>query len=289
MSDPTNPENPEATPSAIFSVRLRIRSHTYVLSAEALALFKDQACIIEIDDITESTFLVGHSSNKIGQGSDAKTFMRHSAPALSRFLMCLNVGTLGHFEWESKAPPHPHFLMFDHGEKKVSSIRYPSSYFIEGYEPTPLTAGMVLRAAQVFIGMCREDKLHVLTEYLKGVYHLGLNFYDLSFEKEAFANFYRSFEYFITNRHLKQRGLINEYKQISKFLIETGAPDTIMEMFKELYILRGEQVMHAQKEQRPITWEDAFKMKLLADHAIQSHYRPFWENPSFNPPGNPGN
>jgi hypothetical protein len=100
----------------------------------------------------------------------------------------------------------------------------------------------------------------------------------VSFRKEAFANFYRSFEFFVTNRILKAKKLKSELNEIVRVLRMLDVKEEAITVFyKELYRLRSEQVMHSQKEQVEITWDDVGNMKLFTDITMQAFYKPIWE------------
>jgi hypothetical protein len=60
-----------------------------------------------------------------------------------------------------------------------------------------------------------------------------LDFFDIPFRKEAFANFYRSFEYFVTNRILKTKKLKNELKQFKEVLQSLDLKPEVVQMFAE--------------------------------------------------------
>jgi hypothetical protein len=123
----------------------------------------------------------------------------------------------------------------------------------------------------VFGSLAQERKPYFRTEYLKGVYHFGLEFFDLTFRKDAFANFYRCFEHFIADRVLSVRKLQNECKQLTGGLRKLRVPEVVVNMFKnELYPLRSAQVMHSQTEQVEIEWEKVAKIKALTDTAMQA-------------------
>lgn len=201
------------------------------------------------------------------------------------WLLSLNVGGVAHFDFAQK----------DLGGRILKA--FPKSV---GATPTfvAMTAAGKFdefdvafdeedsrRAGLVFIAAAKESESWILDEYIKGLYHFGGSIYGIEFWKDAFANFYRLFEYFVTRRLLVQKKLANEVKEIEKALTQCGVPMAIIEMFsQEVYRLRSSQVMHAQAEQHEIGPEEAGKAKILCDLAMLSAYRPIWQKTLGPPP-----
>ena len=63
---------------------------------------------------------------------------------------------------------------------------------------------------------------------------MGLSFADINFDKEAFANFYRSFEYFITRKILQVKMLKKEVMDLSKGLRMSGLSDEFIVEFESI-------------------------------------------------------
>ena len=125
----------------------------------------------------------------------------------------------------------------------------------------------------IYGSILREEDQSFRREYLKGIIHSDIGFADLSFYREAFANFYRSFELFVTSRILKKTKLKNELKAIQDALLSLGLPHEMCDEFQTLYRLRSEQVMHAQRLPREIESEDVLKIKVFADYVLYKYYR----------------
>src|SRR4030042_1528926 len=79
--------------------------------------------------------------------------------------------------------------------------------------------------------LLREAEEDFRREYLKGIIHLNAGFGDLVFHREAFANFYRAFEYFVTARVLKKTKLANEGKELNEGMALMGLTDQFCEAF----------------------------------------------------------
>jgi hypothetical protein len=112
---------------------------------------------------------------------------------------------------------------------------------------------------------------------LKGLIHLSLNYPGTHFEKDAFSNFYRTFEHLVTNRLLGKKKLKNELKEMSAVLSTLGLSSELLEEFRKLYVIRGSQAMHSQHIPELTSREDTMKMKVFTDVVIYKVYKPLWE------------
>jgi hypothetical protein len=217
-------------------------------------------------------------SNDFPTLSKIEEFTAFASYSLSYFLMALNIGSLGHLDWETKIQATPIYSLFNHDLKQGVGIGSGGNYQYPPDAINPLTENDVKHSILIFGALSKENDQNVRKEYLKGLYHYGLDFFDISFRKEAFANFYRSFEFIVTNRILKTKKLKNELKQFKDVLQSLDLKPEVVQMFaEELYPLRSEQVMHSQRQQIEIEWEQVSKMKYLTDVTMQSAYRPIWE------------
>jgi hypothetical protein len=233
---------------------------------------------VKICDVSASTFFLEMRSNDFPTLSKTEEFAAFASFSLSYFLMALNIGSLGHFDWELKTQAKPIYALFNHDLKQGIGIGSTGNYSYPSDAISPLTETDVKHSILIFGALSKENDQNVRKEYLKGLYHYGLDFFDVSFRKEAFANFYRSFEFFVTNRILKTKKLKNELKQFKEVLQALGLKPEVVQMFaEELYPLRSEQVMHSQRQQTEIEWEQVGKMKFLTDVTMQSSYKPIWE------------
>lgn len=264
------------------SLFCHVRCHSHTLSEAAFRLLASPDCTIKVRDVTASTFFLEVQSSDYPALSKIEEFTAFGSYSLSFFLMALNVGSLGHFDWAAKTQAIPIYSLFNHDMKQGVGISSGANYIYPAEAVSPLIETDINHAILVFGALSKEDDKNVRQEYLKGLYHHGLDFFDVSFRKEAFANFYRSFEFFVTNRILKEKKLSNELKQFREVLRSLNLKAEIVQMFaEELYRLRSEQVMHSQRKQIEIEWEQVSKMKFLTDVTMQEFYRPIWEE-DFN-------
>ncbi|MEQ1861834.1 MAG: hypothetical protein ABMA13_18095 [Chthoniobacteraceae bacterium] len=261
------------------SIFCQIRSHSHFFEPGVFEMLERPSCHINVYDVKEDTFFLGiHSEhsppNSRADFNEAGTFI------LSEFLIALNVGSMGHFEWAAKTAAPPTYSLFNKDTRSAVGLASARHYKYPE-KKSPLTNEDLGRAVVVFEGLCNEPNNYVRTEYLKGIYHLGLEFFDLTFRKDAFANFYRAFEHFVTDRVLRVAKLTNELKQMAEAMRQVGLPESMVGAFgPDLYRLRCEQVMHSQKQQVEITWEDAAKMKAYADTMMLAFYFPPWAKAS---------
>ena len=139
-----------------------------------------------------------------------------------------------------------------------------------------ITEDEILRALLLFSIIVKEKELIIRDEYIKGLLHLSFNFFDIDFYRESFGNFYRSFETIVTRKILKQRKLSNEKEQMQEVVLKYCGSQ-IAEDFSNLYRLRSEQIMHAQKSQRSVEYDNVIKIKVVVDGILNQLYQPLWE------------
>jgi hypothetical protein len=254
-----------------FTVSTKIRSHSHLVNAEAFEIFKHPKCPLSALDVESETFFL--VVDEFQTSRPPKLFTSDSYHILSRFLMALNIVTLGHFDWDCQHIASDAFAFVDHRQQQAMHFG-PSAEIYPDVKST-LTAHDVQVAFTLCPILMEEPEVEIQREYLKGIYHLGLKFYDLTFRKEAFFNFYRALEFFVTQRVLKAKNLGNELKCFKEAFSQLAMPIAIIEMFaKELYPLRGNQVAHAQKQQTDIQPEEVVKMKMVTDAVMRKHYDP---------------
>jgi len=106
--------------------------------------------------------------------------------------------------------------------------------------------------------------------------HLSLTFFNIDFYKEAFYNFYWCFENIVTNKVLQVEKLDKEVKDIEKEINKVGLKNIFTKQFiKSSYLIRSNQVMHAQKKQVNITLDDVYAIKTcLSDfsRSLKDHF-----------------
>jgi hypothetical protein len=186
--------------------------------------------------------------------------------------MALNIAALGHFTWVVGSNLFWHCEHIGPSGKREQVFMKSKDIFFP-LDKMVLTEGEVRNSMIILGSLLREVDQEFRREYLKGIAHLDAGFGDLIFYREAFANFYRSFEYFITMRVLKKKKLSNELKELQEGIRLTGLPDQFCQEFQCLYKLRSEQVMHAQRAQKEIDGEQALKIKTFTDYVLHRYYR----------------
>jgi hypothetical protein len=215
------------------SLFCQVRCHSHTLNEVAFQLLTSSKTLIRIYDVTQSTFFLEIRSDDYPVFKEIEEFAARGAYSLSWFLMALNIGSLGHFDWEAKTQATPIYSLFNHDLKQGVGIGSGGNYKYPPDAVSPLTEVDVQHAILVFKALSKENDENIRKEYLKGLYHYGLDFFDIPFRKEAFANFYRSFEYFVTNRILKTKKLKNELKQFKEVLQSLDLKPEVVQMFAE--------------------------------------------------------
>ena len=248
-----------------------IRSYSHILNQSAFALLMREEPLTRVLDVKEDRFKI-----EVIMTDEMKTtnkdYFGYAFLVSSNFLMAMNIAALGHFTWLSGNQ------MFWHCEHigpsgKMEQILIKSKEMPFPTDKTVLTEGEVRNALIILGSLLREVDQNFRREYLKGIVHLDTGYGDLVFYREAFANFYRSFEYFMTTRVLKKKKLGNEVKELQEGMRSLGMPDKFCEEFENLYRLRSKQVMHAQREPKQIDADDVIKIKVFTDYALHKHYR----------------
>ncbi len=140
-------------------------------------------------------------------------------------------------------------------------------------EKIELKEGEVRKSVNICGAILNEDEQYFRREYLKGIIHLDAGYADLVFFREAFANFYRSFEYFITAKILKEKKLKNEARELQEGIRSLGLSEDFCKEFLDLYKIRSEQVMHAQQVPKEIDADDVLKIKSFTDYALHKYYQ----------------
>lgn len=248
-----------------------VRSYSHILEKTMFAVLMSEESLVRVLDIKEDRFKVEvRMTEEIKEVN--KDYFGYAFLVSSNFLMALNIAALGHFAWTVGN------RMFWHCEHigpsgKAEQILMHSRDAPLIDEKRLLTEEEVRNSLIICGSLLREAEEDFRREYLKGIIHLNAGFGDLVFHREAFANFYRALEYFVTTRVLKKTKLANEVKELKEGMRLIGLTDQFCDEFVSLYKKRSEQVMHAQRTPRTIDVDDVLKMKVFTDYALHRYYR----------------
>jgi hypothetical protein len=252
----------------MFSLSCILQSHSHELNENAFKLFMNDASLTQVTKVTKTQLEIAIKTDKKNVGS-IEDFYPKAHLIASNFIMAMNIASLGHFTWLTGSQLYPTYQV--NPKDKAQAIIFTNQRTYPS-ENRPITDGEVRQAAVIFGALLREKDQNIRKEYIKGILHMGLSFQDINFDKEAFGNFYRSFEYFITNKFLKMKKLNKELKEFKKAILGLGLSDQFAQEFSDLYKLRSEQVMHAQREQVEITQDDVIKMKVFIDYCLHKYF-----------------
>ncbi len=248
-----------------------IKSYSHILSESAFAILMCEEPIIRVLDVKQDKLkievIMTEEMRKINKDYFGYAFMVSSS-----FLMALNITALGHFTWLSG---NRTFWSCEHigPSGEIEKILVGSKNISLYKEKKDLTEGKVRKSVNICGSILHEAEQDFRREYLKGIIHLDAGYADLVFYREAFANFYRSFEYFITTKVLKKKKLKNEVRELQEGIRSLGLSEDFCEEFRNLYKTRSEQVMHAQRVPKEIDDEDILKIKSFADYVLHTYYR----------------
>ena len=250
----------------------QIISYTHLLNKEAFKFLENPQVNMKAKHIQKDRFiLVWDTTNRPDLKSEYEWF--HAHLAFSSFIAAINIASLGIFSWGDGLGVGPIYGQYNPETNKAQLITLKQDHQQNVEEKKSLTDQDIKKTIILFLLLVKEEENFSRSEYLRGVIHLSINHFDINFHREAFSNFYRSFEYFVARKILKTNKLKNELKQMQEVLSMYGAEDDLVDDFKEIYKLRSSQIMHAQNEQLPITYDDARKIKAYADLLMHKFYR----------------
>ncbi len=248
-----------------------IQSYSHILKRSAFAILMKEEALTRVLDVKRDSLKIEVIMTEEMKRKN-KDYFGYAFGVSSSFLMALNIAALGHFTW---VLGNRLFWCCEHirrsGEKEQILVGGKNISFLT--EKTELTEGQVKNSIIICASLLREVEQDFRREYLKGIIHLNAGFADLVFYREAFANFYRSFEYFMTTRVLKKKKLKNEVKELQEGIRSLGLSEDFCEEFRNLYKTRSEQVMHAQRAPKEIDGEDVLKIKVFTDYALYKYYK----------------
>lgn len=256
----------------MYSLSCILESHSHELNEDAFDLLKSRESQAQVTDISSRQLEITFKSPKELFKSIDEFYPKAHLMA-SNFVVAINIATLGHFTWLDGNQLFPTYHSTQTREKKIqNNIIFTSKrkYPIDSKE---ISENEIRNTAIIYRSLLYERDQYIRQEYVKGIIHMGLSFHDIRFDKDAFANFYRLFEYFVTKKNLKTSKLKNELKQFKKVISDLGMGSDITDEFKNIYMLRSDQIMHAQRDQVEIDPDDVIKIKAYLDFMLHKHYR----------------
>lgn len=254
----------------------RIQTFTHKLESSAFAIFEQEGMNLNVTKIDEDSFTL-EISDVLDPKQNDDEFAKKSHAVFNLYLVALNVCTLGLFLVQDKKHLSPTYQFQDTDKKIVSGGTIVHEIFGEDLSGQIIDKHQIENSLWLYGALAKEQNNEIVSEYLKGLIHLSLNYPGAHFEKDAFANFYRTFEHLVTGRLLHKKKLQNEFKEISNALNSLGLGSELIEEFRKLYTLRGSQAMHSQLAPVKISREDTMKMKVFTDGVIFRVYKPTWE------------
>lgn len=252
----------------MYCVSCVLESHSHNLSESAFSILMGNDNLSQVRKVDSRYLeLITRADKKYFATADE--FYLHAHAVASIYLMALNIASFGHFTWANGTQQSPVYGI-EHEDNSRSEIvflpeiKYP-------LDKVDISENEVKVALKLAGALLKEEDQSIRMEYIKGIIHLGTIFGDVDFYKESFSNFYRLFEYLVTKRILNKKKLVNERKELRSIILgELGNESA--EEFDNLYRLRSEQVMHAQKKQVKILLDDLLKMKCMLDCILFRYY-----------------
>lgn len=252
---------------------LDIRSHSHRLTEECFSFFERNKTNVRLTRTSDHTFSLGVDANSFKDlGSTDVLF--HSHWWASAMLIGLNIATIGYFCWNDSPSLHPVYrVRAPDSPEAEREIALQQTLTFPYPELRDLTEDDVQNALIISSSLVQDQDFIPRSEYLKGLLHIGASHLDITFHREAFGNFYRCVELFVTQRVLGVKRLANEVKDIQRALGRLGVNDTLQGAFAEIYAIRSSQFAHAQAKQVAVSFDDVLKVKAFADIVMYKTYR----------------
>lgn len=254
----------------------KIQCFTHKLNSGAFKVFEQDGMNLNVIAIREDNFIL-EISDVFDPSVDDDAFAKKSHAVFNLYLIALNVCTLGLFLGHDRKYLSPRYKFTDTEKKRVSGGIVAHEIFDTDLSGQNIDQNQIIESLLLYGALAKEKNEELISEYLKGLIHLNLNYPGTHFEKDAFANFYRTFEHLVTGRMLGKKKLKNELNEISEALKSLGLSSELIEEFRKLYVIRGSQAMHSQCAPDRISREDTMKMKVFTDMVIYRVYKPIWE------------
>lgn len=256
----------------MYSLSCILESHSHELNENAFGFLKKQESQAQVTNISDRQIEITFKSPKIYH-KNIDEFYPIAHIMASNFVVAINIATLGHFTWLNGNQLFPTYHSKKNMRKEIQNNIIFTSKRKYPLDSKEISENQVGNTAIIYSSLLKEQDQYIRQEYVKGIIHMGLSFHDVRFDKDAFANFYRLFEYFVTKKILNTSKLRNELKQFKKVISDLGMGSEIIDEFANIYKLRSEQIMHAQRDQIEVDPDDVIKIKAYLDFTLHKHYR----------------
>jgi len=251
---------------------LRIKSESHKIGNESFAILERLGSNFKVEVINDHTFHliwnVSEDSEFFNENHD-----HHCSIVFNTMLAAINITSLGLFSWHDGTEIGPIYVRGDSVNEPSKIITLSANHQQEYEKLRELTENDIHDALILFGALSPEKEHIIVVEYLKGIMHLSMSYYDINFHREAFGNFYRVIEHIVTNRILGKRKLKNELVEIQQAFRDLGADETLISEFKNVYVKRSSQIMHAQIKPEPVSFDEAVIAKTFCDLLLHKFYR----------------
>jgi hypothetical protein len=239
---------------------------------EAFRFFHENRTGFVFSKLSDDSFSMAMESQYI-EDIGSEDALYHAHMMASSFLVALNIATVGYFCWRSPPAFHPIYHIQNNSNDEERHIALYQERKITFDSIRDLTDLNLENAIIIFGSLVRDEDSHSRIDYLKGLLHISASHLDIDFNREAFGNFYRCMEAFVTRKVLRVKTLSNEVKDIQRALKQIGAGEDLTSTFKEIYAIRSNQVAHAQKKQAKVEFHNVLGAKAFADMVMHKTYR----------------
>jgi hypothetical protein len=170
----------------------------------AFKIFDQDGMTFNASAISGNDFILGISDVRDPSLSD-ETFASNSHAVFNLYIVALNVCTLGLFLAQDRKYLSPPYRFINTEKKQASGGIVVQESFDEDLSDQVIDQNQIIESLWLYGALANEKTDELVSEYLKGLIHLSLNYPGTHFEKDAFSNFYRTFEHLVTNRLLGKK------------------------------------------------------------------------------------
>lgn len=251
---------------------VRIKSKSHKIENESFALFERLGSNFKVEIINNNMF---HLIWDVSEDSEIFTenHDHHCSIVFSAMLAAINIASLGLFSWQDGTDIGPIYVRAGSTGEPSNIITLSANHQQEYEKLRELTEKDIHDALILFGALCPEKEHIIVVEYLKGIMHLCMSYYDIDFHREAFGNFYRVIEHVVTNRVLCKQKLKNELLELQQVFRGMGADEELVSEFKKVYEKRSSQIMHAQIQPESVSFDEALIAKTFCDFLLNKYYR----------------
>lgn len=163
-----------------YQVSCSVLSRTHRLNKQDFSIFMTGQTNVSISDVRERSFVLTCTNTTC---DTLEQFLLVAHLTLSCFLMALNISTLGNFTWDIDVSRLGLYTVFDAKNRRVMKFGKVERLNRVETKLQTLSQAQIDRLVLLFPTLSSESDSEERKEYIKGILHLSLNFYDIDFRR----------------------------------------------------------------------------------------------------------